>query len=42
MVSSETPDAIILPQALGANISGVITSAILASILIAVVGQMQG
>ena len=42
VVSSETPDAIILPQALGANISGVITSAILASILIAVVGQMQG
>ncbi len=42
MVSAETPDAIILPQALGANISGVITSAILASILIAVVGQMQG
>lgn len=42
LVSSETPDAIILPQALGANISGVITSAILASILIAVVGQMQG
>ncbi|MFZ0257585.1 MAG: sodium ion-translocating decarboxylase subunit beta [Gammaproteobacteria bacterium] len=42
LVSSETPDAIVLPQALGASISGVITSAIFASILIAVVGQMQG
>lgn len=42
LVSSETPDAIVLPQALGASISGVITSAIIASILIAVVGQMQG
>jgi Na+-transporting methylmalonyl-CoA/oxaloacetate decarboxylase beta subunit len=42
LVASETPDAIILPQALGASISGVITSAIFASILIAVVGQLQG
>lgn len=42
MVSAETPDTIILPQALGANISGVITSAILASVYIAMVGQMQG
>jgi Na+-transporting methylmalonyl-CoA/oxaloacetate decarboxylase beta subunit len=41
-VAAETPDSIVLPQALGASISGVITSAIFASILISVVGQMQG
>jgi len=39
-VSAETPDAIVLPHALGASISGVITSAILASIYISVVGQL--
>lgn len=42
VVASQTPDAIVLPHALGASISGVITSAIFASILIAVVGQIQG
>ncbi|MGF1613702.1 MAG: sodium ion-translocating decarboxylase subunit beta [Gammaproteobacteria bacterium] len=42
IVSAETPDAIVLPHALGASISGVITSAIIASILIAVVSQIQG
>lgn len=42
VVAAETPDSIVLPQALGASISGVITSAIFASILIAVVGQMPG
>ena len=41
VVSSETPDAIVLPQALGASISGVITSAIFASIFISVVTQIQ-
>jgi oxaloacetate decarboxylase beta subunit len=40
-VSEETPDAIVLPHALGANISGVITSAIFASILISVVEQIR-
>jgi oxaloacetate decarboxylase beta subunit len=40
-VSADNPDAIVLPQALGANISGVITSAIFASILISVVNQLQ-
>ena len=39
-VAAEAPGVVVLPQALGANISGVITSAILASILIAVVQQM--
>ncbi|MBI1206461.1 MAG: Na+-translocating decarboxylase subunit beta [Azospirillum sp.] len=37
IVSQANPDAIVLPIALGANISGVITSAILAGILITVV-----
>jgi oxaloacetate decarboxylase beta subunit len=41
-VAAETPDAIVLPFALGASISGVITSAIFASIYISVVGQLQG
>lgn len=41
-VAAETPDAIVLPHALGASISGVITSAIMASIYISVVGQVQG
>lgn len=37
-VSEVTPDAVILPHALGASISGVITSAVFAGIFIAVVG----
>ncbi|MGB0671986.1 MAG: sodium ion-translocating decarboxylase subunit beta, partial [Rhodospirillales bacterium] len=37
-VAEVTPDAVVLPHALGASISGVITSAILAGILISVVG----
>ncbi|MCB2100824.1 MAG: sodium ion-translocating decarboxylase subunit beta [Rhodobacterales bacterium] len=37
-VAEVTPDAVILPHALGANISGVITSAIIAGILISIVG----
>jgi oxaloacetate decarboxylase beta subunit len=41
-VSAENPSVIVLPHALGANISGVITSAIFASILISVVKQVQG
>ena len=36
-VSEVTPDAVVLPHALGASISGVITSAVLAGIFIAVV-----
>nr|VFJ46946.1 MAG: oxaloacetate decarboxylase, beta subunit [Candidatus Kentron sp. FW]VFJ56234.1 MAG: oxaloacetate decarboxylase, beta subunit [Candidatus Kentron sp. FW] len=36
MVAAENPDIIVLPQALGASISGVITSAIFASIFISV------
>ncbi len=39
-VSEVTPDAVVLPHALGASISGVITSAIFASIFITVVGSM--
>lgn len=37
VVSEVTPDAVILPHALGASISGVITSAILAGILISMI-----
>ena len=37
-VAEVTPDAVILPHALGASISGVITSAIFAGIFIAIVG----
>jgi len=37
-VAEVTPDAVILPHALGASISGVITSAVFAGIFIAVVG----
>ena len=37
-VSEVTPDAIVLPHALGASISGVITSAIFAAIFISVLG----
>jgi len=37
VVAEVTPDAVILPYALGANISGVITSAILAGILISLI-----
>ncbi len=40
-VAAEAPGVVVLPQALGASISGVITSAILASILISVVKQLQ-
>jgi len=36
------PDCMILPQAMGSNISGVITSAILAAVLIALVGPLKG
>lgn len=36
-VAAANPDAIVLPQALGANISGVITSAIFAAIFITVI-----
>lgn len=36
-VSRVTPDALILPEALGANISGVITSAILSGIYVALI-----
>jgi oxaloacetate decarboxylase beta subunit len=39
--TEENPEAIVLPHALGASISGVITSAIMASIYISVIGQMQ-
>ncbi|MEO5329559.1 MAG: sodium ion-translocating decarboxylase subunit beta [Magnetococcus sp. THC-1_WYH] len=40
--SKANPECIILPQAMGANVSGVITSAILASILVALVGPFKG
>ena len=40
-VSAVNPEAIILPHALGANISGVITSAIFAAVLITVVKAAQ-
>jgi len=40
-VAESAPEVIILPHALGANISGVITSAIFASIFITVLTQMQ-
>ena len=40
-VSACNPDAIVLPHALGASISGVITSAIFASIFISVVKKIQ-
>ena len=40
-VAEENPGVVVLPSALGASISGVITSAILASILISVVRQLQ-
>jgi oxaloacetate decarboxylase beta subunit len=41
-VSAVNPESIILPHALGANISGVITSAIFAAVLITVVKAAQG
>ncbi len=41
-VSEVTPDAIIMPHALGANISGVITSAIFAAVLITMVRTSGG
>ena len=41
-VSEVTPDAIIMPHALGVNISGVITSAIFASVLITMVRASGG
>ncbi len=40
-VSKVTPDAIILPEALGANISGVITTAILTGIFVTLVPLMK-
>ncbi|MBF0157576.1 MAG: sodium ion-translocating decarboxylase subunit beta [Magnetococcales bacterium] len=42
VVSAANPSAIVLPDALGANISGVITSAILAAALISIVGGGMG
>ena len=41
-VSAENPGVIVLPYALGANISGVITSAIFASIFISLFKPLQG
>ena len=41
-VSEVTPDAIIMPHALGASISGVITSAVFAAVLITVVRAAGG
>jgi len=41
-VTEVNPESIILPHALGANISGVITSAIFAAVLITVVKAAQG
>ncbi|MEZ5583667.1 MAG: sodium ion-translocating decarboxylase subunit beta, partial [Candidatus Competibacteraceae bacterium] len=40
-VAESAPEVIILPHALGANISGVITSAIFASIFITVLTRIQ-
>jgi carboxybiotin decarboxylase len=40
-VSNVTPDAIILPEALGANISGVITSAILTGIYVTLIPLLK-
>jgi oxaloacetate decarboxylase beta subunit len=40
-VSKVSPDAIILPEALGANISGVITSAILTGIYVTLVPLLK-
>jgi oxaloacetate decarboxylase beta subunit len=40
IVSHDNPNAIILPHALGANISGVITSAVFAAILISLLREM--
>ena len=39
-VAAEAPGVVVLPHALGASISGVITSAILASIFISVVQRL--
>ncbi|MBF0176644.1 MAG: sodium ion-translocating decarboxylase subunit beta [Magnetococcales bacterium] len=41
VVTSANPSAIILPQALGANISGVITTAILTGVLITLMGGIK-
>ncbi|MBF0136127.1 MAG: sodium ion-translocating decarboxylase subunit beta [Magnetococcales bacterium] len=41
LVSEVNPEAMILPQALGANISGVITTAILTGVLITLMGGIQ-
>ena len=41
IASEANPGAIVLPQALGANISGVITSAILAAIFVAVLRPLS-
>ena len=41
-VSEANPDAIIMPHALGASVSGVITSAIIAGILITIVSAQMG
>ncbi len=41
-VAEVTPDAVVLPHALGASISGVITSAIFAAIFISVFGSIGG
>jgi len=42
VVSEVTPDSIVMPQALGASISGVITSAIFAAVLITIVRAAGG
>jgi carboxybiotin decarboxylase len=39
VVQKDNPNAIILPQALGANISGVITTAVIAAIYVSVLGR---
>ncbi|MBF0422072.1 MAG: sodium ion-translocating decarboxylase subunit beta [Magnetococcales bacterium] len=40
--AESNPECMILPQSLGSNISGVITTAILAAVLIALVGPVKG
>jgi len=40
IVSKDNPAAVVLPAALGANVSGVITSAIIAGILCSLLGKL--
>jgi len=42
VVSKDNPNAVIMPAALGANVSGVITTAILVGILCSLLGQVIG